>query len=102
MKGCSWAPVGQPASSAMMSEGDHTLGFREAEGVGIGAVVVFVITPLAVVAVPACWAVPDGVGGVELFTEATAVREWEGSLRTTGRYFFVVILRCSEPPECSG
>ena len=63
-----------------MSEGDHTLGFCETEGVGIRAVIVFVVSPLTVVAVLADWTVPDSVGGMELFAEAAVVREWKGSL----------------------
>ena len=82
-----------------MSEGDHTLRFRETEGVGIGTVVVFVVSPLAVVAVLSDWTVPDSVGGMELFAEAAAVREWKGSLRVAGRRFLVVILGHGVPPE---
>ena len=42
------------------------------------AVVAGVVTPLAVVAVLACWAIPDRVSGLKLFTETTAMGEWCG------------------------
>ena len=96
--GC-WAPTTHPASGTAVSEGDHTLGFCETEGVGIRAVIVFVVSPLTVVAVLADWTVPDSVGGMELFAEAAVVREWKGSLRAAGRRFFAVILGHSVPPE---
>ena len=57
------------------------------------------IASLAVVAVLASWTVPDGVGGVELFTEAAAVWKGEGSSRTASRHFFVVVLWHGEPSE---
>ena len=57
------------------------------------------ITPLAVVAVLTNRTVPDGVGRVELFTEAAAVWKWKGSSRAAGRHFFVVILGHGEPSE---
>ena len=40
------------------------------------AVVAGVVMPLAVVAVFVCWAIPDHVFGLELFTEVTAMGEW--------------------------
>ena len=82
-----------------MGEGDHTFRLRKAEGMWIGAVFVSVVLSPAVVAVSVCWAIPDGVSGVDLFAEATAMREWEGSLRATGRCVFIVILGHGEPPE---
>ena len=66
---------------------------------GVRAIVVCVIASLAVVAVLASWAVPDGVGGVDLFTEAAAVWKGKGSSRTAGRHFFVVVLGHGEPSE---
>ena len=82
-----------------MSERDYALRFGETNRVGVWTIVVFVIAPLAVVTVLASRAVPDGMGGVELFTEAAAVWKGKGSPRTTSRHFFVVILGHSEPPE---
>ena len=66
---------------------------------GVRAIVVCVIASLAVVAVLASRTVPDGVGGVELFTEATAVWEGKGSSRAASRHFFIVVLRHGEPSE---
>ena len=66
---------------------------------GVGASVVFVVMSLAVVAVCAYWAFPDGVGGVELFAEAAAVWKWKRSSGTTGRHFFVVVLGHGEPSK---
>ena len=51
-----------------------------------------VIASLAVVAVLASWAVPDGVGRVDLFAEAAAVWKGKGSSRTASRQFVVVVL----------
>ena len=82
-----------------MGERNYALRLGETNRVGFRAIGVCVITPLAVVAVLANWAVPDGVGRVELFTEAAAVWKWEGSSRAAGRHFFVMILGHSEPPE---
>ena len=99
MKGSGQAPAGQLTSGATMSEGDHTLRLHKAEGVRIGAVVVFMVVPLAVVAVLVCWAVPDSVGRMELFAEVTVVREGEGSIGVAGRRVVIVILWRGEPPE---
>ena len=82
-----------------MGKRNHALRLGETDGVGVRAIGVFVITPLAVEAVCANWAFSDGVGRVELFTEAAAVWKWEGSSRAAGRHFFVVILGHGEPPE---
>ena len=60
----------RPGDGVVVSEGNHTLGFGETEGVGVGTVVVCVVASLAIMAVLACWTVPDGVGGLELFTES--------------------------------
>ena len=60
---------------------------------------VCVIASLTVVAVLASWAVPDGVGRVELFAEAAAVWERKRSPSSTGRHFFVVVLGHGEPSE---
>ena len=57
------------------------------------------IAPLAVVAVLASWAFPDGVVRVELFTEAATVWERKGASRTAGQHFFVVVLGHGEPSE---
>ena len=65
---------------------------------GVRAIVVCVIASLAVVAVLASWAVPDGVGGVDLFTEAAAVWKGKGSSRTAGRHFFVTLCKCVGMP----
>ena len=67
-----------------MSEWDHTLRLGEAEGVGVRAVVVSMVVPLAVVTVLACRAVPDSMLRLELFAEATAVGELEGFSGLTG------------------
>ena len=58
-----------------------------------------VVTSLAVVAVCAYWAFPDGVGGVKLFAETAVVWEWKRSSGTTGRHLFVVVLGHGEPPK---
>ena len=63
----------QPACGVTVGERNHALGLGEAEGVGVRAVIVSVVTPLAVVAVLACWAIPDGVSRVELFAEVAPV-----------------------------
>ena len=42
-----------------VSEGDHALRLGEAESVGVVAMFAKVILPLAIVAVLACWTVPD-------------------------------------------
>ena len=82
-----------------MCKRNYALRFSEANRVGIWTIVVCVIASLAVVAVLASWAVPDGVGGVKLFTEAAAVWKGEGSSRTASRHFFVVVLWHGEPSE---
>ena len=45
----------------------------------MGTLVVSMVVSLAVVAVLACWAIPDGVSGADLLTEVAPVREWKGS-----------------------
>ena len=62
----------------MVSEGDYTLRLRKANGVGIVAVLAKVVAPLAIMAVLACWAIPDSMAGLELSTKAAAVGEWSG------------------------
>ena len=57
------------------------------------------IAPLTVVTVLASWAVPDGVGRVELFTEAAVVWKGKGSSRAASRQFFVVVLGHGEPSK---
>ena len=61
-------PAAHPTGGAAMGERNYALRFGEANRVGVRAIVVCVIASLAVVAVLARWTVPDGVGGVELFT----------------------------------
>ena len=92
-------PAAHPAGGAAMGKRNYALRLCEANRVGIRAVGVFVIAPLAVVAVLANWAFPDGVVRVELFTEAAAVWKGKGSSRTASRQFFVVILGHGKPPE---
>ena len=58
-----------------------------------------VVTPLAVVAVLACWAVPDSVGRMELSAEATMVREWERMIGAAGQCVVIVVLGHGEPLE---
>ena len=82
-----------------MGERDHTLGLGEANGVGVRAVFVRVVTSLAIVAILACRAIPDSVGRVDLSAKATAVREWEGSGGAAGRCIIVVVLGHGKPPE---
>ena len=92
-------PAAHPAGGAVMGERDYALRFGETNRVGVRAIGVCVIAPLAVVAVLSNWAVPDGVGRVELSTEAAAVWNWKGSSRAAGWHFFVVILGHGEPLE---
>ena len=99
MQSSCWAPTPHPASGTAVSEGNHAFGFHETEGVGIRTVIVFVVSPLTVVAVLTNWTVPDSVSGMDLFAEAAAVREWEGSLRAAGQRFLIVIFGHSMPPE---
>ena len=66
---------------------------------GVRAIVVSMITSFAVVAILACWAVPDSMGRVDLSAKATVVREWERASGTAGRCFLVVVLGHGEPPE---
>ena len=82
-----------------MGEGNHAFRFSEAEGMRIGTVVMSVVASLAIVAVLANRAIPDGVVGLELLTKVTAVREWEGTCGPAGGCFFVVILGHGEPAE---
>ena len=88
-----------PTSGATMGERNNALRLGETNRVGVRAVGVFVITSLAVEAVLANWALPDGVGRVKLFTEVAAVWEWKGSLGAAGQHFFVVILGHGKPLE---
>ena len=53
-----------PAGGAAMGKRNYALGLGETNRVGVRAIVVFVIAPLAVMAVLASWTVPDGVGRV--------------------------------------
>ena len=82
-----------------MSKGDHTLGFSETDGMGVGTIVVSVIASFAVEAVLACRAFPNSMFGLELSTEAATMGEWEGTTGTAGRCLFVVVLRHSVPLE---
>ena len=81
----------------MVSEWYYALRFGEAEGVWIGTILAGVVTSLTVVAVLACWAVPDGVSGVNLFTEATSVGEWDRSGGVTSQHIVVVVLQHGVP-----
>ena len=83
----------------MVGEGHYALGLRETKRVRVRASVVFVVASLAVVAVGANWAFPDGVGGMELFAKAATVGKWEGSSRTTSWHLFVVVLGHGVPPK---
>ena len=65
----------------------------------VRAGVVFVVTSLAVVTIGANWTFPDGVGGMELFAKAAAVREWERSSGTAGWQLLIVVLGHGVPPE---
>ena len=65
----------------------------------IGALVVFVVASLAIMAVCAYGAFPDSVSGVKLSAETTVVREWERAIGTAGRCFLVVILGHGVPLE---
>ena len=76
VKGPCRTPATHPTGGAAMGEGDYALRLGKTKRVGVGASVVGVVASLAVVTVLANRAVPDGVGRVKLFTEATAV--WEG------------------------
>ena len=82
-----------------MGKRDYALRLGETNGVGVQAVGVLVITPLAVEAVRTNRTLPDSVGGVELFTKAAPVWKWEGLSGAAGWHFFVVILGHGEPPE---
>ena len=82
-----------------MGEGNYALRLGKTKRVGVGASVVGVVASLAVVTVLANRAVPDGVGRVELFTEATAVWEGKGSSRSASRHFLVMILWHGKPSE---
>ena len=99
MEGPRRTPAAHSTSGAAMGERDNALGFGETNCMWVRAIVVFVVASLAVVAVLVSWAVPDGVGGVDLFTEAAAVWKGEGSSRATSRHFFIVVLWHGEPSE---
>ena len=91
--------MAHPASGAAVSKRNHTLGFHETEGVGVGTVIVGVVASFAIVTILAYGAVPDSMGRMDLFAEATAVREWEGSLRAACQCVLIVILGHGVPPE---
>ena len=80
-----------------MGEGNYALRLGETDRVRVRAILMLVIAPLAVVAVLASWAVPDGVGRVKLPAEAAAVWEGEGSSRTASWHFFVMVLGHGKP-----
>ena len=80
-----------------MSEGDNTFRLGEAQGVGIGAIVVGMVACFTVVAVLAHWAIPDGMSGVKLFAKVAPMQEWEGFSGTTGLPVIVMILWHSIP-----
>ena len=82
-----------------MGEGNYALGLCETKRVRVRASFVFVVASLAVVAVGTSWTVPDGVGGLDLFAKAAAMREWEGPSGMAGWHFFVVVLGHGVPPE---
>ena len=82
-----------------MGEGNYALGLCETNRMRVRASVVFMVVSLAVVTIGANWAFPDGVGGMELFAKAAAMREWEGSSGTAGWHFFIVVLGHGVPPE---
>ena len=92
-------PTAHPAGGAAVGEGDYALRLGEANRVGVRTLVVCVVASSAVVTVLANWAVPDGVGGVELFAETAAVWKRKGSSRMASWHFFVVVLGHGEPPE---
>ena len=58
-----------------MGERDYTLRLHETKGVRVGASVVGMVSPFALVAILADRAVPDSVGGLELFTKTAAMGE---------------------------
>ena len=58
-----------------------------------------VVAPLAIVAILACWAVPDSMGSMDLLAEATVVREGEGAFGTAGQCVVIMILGHGEPLE---
>ena len=66
---------------------------------GVGAVFMSVVAPLAIVAILACWTVPDCMGRMDLSAEATAVREWERAIGPAGRCVVIVVLGRGEPLE---
>ena len=59
-----------------VSEWNHAFQLGKAKGVQVVAVFAEVVAPLAVVAVLARWAIPNGMSGLELPTEVAAVGEW--------------------------
>ena len=84
-----------------MSEGNNALRLREAEGVGVVAVLAEMVASSAIVTILSGRAVPDRVLGLELTTEAATVGEWSGSRRTTGLRVVVVVLRHGVPPDAT-
>ena len=91
--------MSHPAGGAAVGEGHYALRLRETKRVRVRASVVFVVASLAVVTVSTSGAVPDCVGGVELFAKAATVGKWEGSSRTTSWHLFVVVLGHGVPPK---
>ena len=75
-----------------MSKQDYTLRFGKTKRVGVEAVVVSVVVPLAVEAVFARRAIPYGVIGMKLLAELTPMREWEGPSGTASLRVVVMIL----------
>ena len=80
------------SGSTVMSERNYTLRLGKTEGVRVGAVVMSVVTSLAVEAVFLCRAIPNGVIGMKLFAESTPMREWEGSSGMTSLRIVIIIL----------
>ena len=91
--------MGQPTGGATVGEGDYALQLGKAEGVGIRAVIVSMVIPLAVVTIFTCRAIPDGVGRVELFAEMTSVWKREGFSRAAGLCIIIVVLWHGVPLE---
>ena len=64
-----------------MGEWYYALQLGEAEGVRVRTCVMGVVTAFAVVTVFMGRAVPNHMHGLDLFTEVTAMRKGEGSVR---------------------
>ena len=65
---------------------------------GVGAVLMSVVTSLAVKTVFVYWAIPDSVSGLELLTEVAPMREREGLDGVTSLHIFVMKLWHDIPP----